>query len=174
MGGWADKVSLWTVLLYTRATRVYRTIRSDTVRLYTSVMLYPYLQRALPRTFVPGTLSTFSVPDEPHGSSAMDLDEDTGAGKAGKANPAARPGAFGASTARRLPPFPIAGNVFEVDVRYTNLVPVGGGSYGLVCSADDSVTYAVWPSRKSPMHFLTSQTPSASCVKSSCLGSLGS
>ena len=70
----------------------------------------------------------------------MDLDEDMDVGKAAKVNPAVRPGAFGASTARRYHQFPIAGNVFEVDVRYTNLVPVGGGSYGLVCSADDSVT----------------------------------
>jgi hypothetical protein len=41
--------------------------------------------------------------------------------------------------ARRYHVFDIAGNRFEVDIRYTNLVPVGGGSYGLVCSADDSV-----------------------------------
>ena len=33
-----------------------------------------------------------------------------------------------------------AGNTFEVDVRYTNLKPVGGGSYGLVCSAKDNLT----------------------------------
>jgi len=31
-------------------------------------------------------------------------------------------------------------SVFEIDVRYTNLKPVGSGSYGLVCSADDSET----------------------------------
>ena len=42
--------------------------------------------------------------------------------------------------ARQYHVFDIAGNRFEVDVRYTNLIPVGGGSYGLVCSADDSVT----------------------------------
>jgi hypothetical protein len=68
----------------------------------------------------------------------MDVDEDDPGKKMSAA--ARRPGAFGASTVRRYHQFPIAGNVFEVDVRYTNLVPVGGGSYGLVCSADDSVT----------------------------------
>jgi mitogen-activated protein kinase 1/3 len=29
---------------------------------------------------------------------------------------------------------------FVVDVRYVNLIAVGGGSYGLVCSATDTVT----------------------------------
>ena len=67
-------------------------------------------------------------------ASPMDIDDDK------KMSATARPGAFGASTVRRYHQFPIAGNVFEVDVRYTNLVPVGGGSYGLVCSADDSIT----------------------------------
>ena len=31
-------------------------------------------------------------------------------------------------------------DVFMVDVRYQNLRPIGGGSYGLVCSADDMAT----------------------------------
>ena len=31
-------------------------------------------------------------------------------------------------------------DVFFVDVRYTNLKPIGGGSYGFVCSADDALT----------------------------------
>ena len=31
-------------------------------------------------------------------------------------------------------------DVFFVDVRYTNLRPIGGGSYGFVCSADDTLT----------------------------------
>lgn len=30
--------------------------------------------------------------------------------------------------------------VYEIDVRYTNLKPVGSGSYGIVCSANDTVT----------------------------------
>lgn len=30
-------------------------------------------------------------------------------------------------------------SVFEIDVRYQNLKPVGSGSYGLVCSADDTL-----------------------------------
>ena len=34
---------------------------------------------------------------------------------------------------------PISGNVFEVDERYINLKAVGGGSYGVVCAADDVV-----------------------------------
>lgn len=34
----------------------------------------------------------------------------------------------------------VSRDVFVVDVRYTNLKPIGGGSYGFVCSADDSVT----------------------------------
>jgi|EP00505_MAST-04D_sp_SCG-Rhode-Island_P004868 serine/threonine protein kinase len=42
--------------------------------------------------------------------------------------------------ARKYHTFTLAGNVFEVDVRYTNLKPVGGGSYGLVCSANDKMT----------------------------------
>jgi len=31
-------------------------------------------------------------------------------------------------------------SVFELDVRYKNLKPVGSGSYGLVCAADDTLT----------------------------------
>jgi hypothetical protein len=31
-------------------------------------------------------------------------------------------------------------DVFHVDVRYTDLKPIGGGSYGFVCSAHDSIT----------------------------------
>ena len=42
--------------------------------------------------------------------------------------------------ARKYHTFSLAGNTFEVDVRYTNLKPVGGGSYGLVCSAKDNLT----------------------------------
>ena len=42
--------------------------------------------------------------------------------------------------ARKYHTFSLAGNTFEVDVRYTNLKPVGGGSYGLVCSAKDTLT----------------------------------
>jgi hypothetical protein len=34
----------------------------------------------------------------------------------------------------------VSRDVFYVDVRYTNLKPIGGGSYGFVCSADDSVS----------------------------------
>ena len=34
----------------------------------------------------------------------------------------------------------VSGNAFTVDVRYQTLKPVGAGSYGLVCSAEDSVT----------------------------------
>jgi mitogen-activated protein kinase 1/3 len=34
----------------------------------------------------------------------------------------------------------VSRDLFVVDVRYTNLRPIGGGSYGFVCSADDSVT----------------------------------
>jgi serine/threonine protein kinase len=30
--------------------------------------------------------------------------------------------------------------VYEIDVRYTNLKPVGSGSYGIVCSANDTLT----------------------------------
>jgi serine/threonine protein kinase len=41
---------------------------------------------------------------------------------------------------RKYHTFKLAGNDFEVDVRYTDLKPVGGGSYGLVCSAHDMVT----------------------------------
>jgi len=35
---------------------------------------------------------------------------------------------------------PVSRDVFFVDVRYTNLKPIGGGSYGFVCSADDALT----------------------------------
>mmetsp|Transcript_13876 Transcript_13876/g.27576 ORF Transcript_13876/g.27576 Transcript_13876/m.27576 type:complete len:107 (+) Transcript_13876:60-380(+) len=35
---------------------------------------------------------------------------------------------------------PVSRELFIVDVRYTNLQPIGGGSYGFVCSADDSRT----------------------------------
>ena len=42
--------------------------------------------------------------------------------------------------ARKYHTFSLAGNSFEVDVRYTDLKPVGGGSYGLVCSAKDNLT----------------------------------
>jgi mitogen-activated protein kinase 1/3 len=34
----------------------------------------------------------------------------------------------------------VSRDVFVVDVRYTNLRPIGGGSYGFVCSADDTIT----------------------------------
>eukprot|EP01029_Cantina_marsupialis_P019834 TRINITY_DN4613_c0_g1_i2.p1 TRINITY_DN4613_c0_g1~~TRINITY_DN4613_c0_g1_i2.p1 ORF type:complete len:356 (-),score=95.88 TRINITY_DN4613_c0_g1_i2:251-1318(-) len=34
----------------------------------------------------------------------------------------------------------ISGTEFEVDVRYVNLKPIGRGSYGLVCSADDLIS----------------------------------
>ena len=33
----------------------------------------------------------------------------------------------------------VSREVFEVETRYTNLKAVGGGSYGIVCSAEDSV-----------------------------------
>ena len=34
----------------------------------------------------------------------------------------------------------VARDVFEVDTRYINLKPIGSGSYGMVCSALDTVT----------------------------------
>lgn len=34
----------------------------------------------------------------------------------------------------------VSGNAFTVDVRYHSLKPVGAGSYGLVVSAEDTVT----------------------------------
>ena len=67
-------------------------------------------------------------------SDAMELDHDSAinVGRSAQVHDHGR--------ARQYHVFDIAGNRFEVDVRYTNLVPVGGGSYGLVCSADDSIT----------------------------------
>mmetsp|Transcript_7806 Transcript_7806/g.15486 ORF Transcript_7806/g.15486 Transcript_7806/m.15486 type:complete len:439 (+) Transcript_7806:376-1692(+) len=41
---------------------------------------------------------------------------------------------------RNFHSFTISGTVFEVETRYVNLRAVGQGSYGLVCSADDTVT----------------------------------
>ena len=35
---------------------------------------------------------------------------------------------------------PLGRESFYIDVRYTNLRPIGGGSYGVVCSADDTLT----------------------------------
>ena len=35
---------------------------------------------------------------------------------------------------------PLGRDQFYIDVRYTNLRPIGGGSYGVVCSADDTAT----------------------------------
>uniref|UniRef100_A0A7S3JNM5 Mitogen-activated protein kinase n=1 Tax=Aureoumbra lagunensis TaxID=44058 RepID=A0A7S3JNM5_9STRA len=41
---------------------------------------------------------------------------------------------------RKYHSVPLGRDNFYLDVRYTNLRPIGGGSYGVVCSADDSVT----------------------------------
>ena len=46
----------------------------------------------------------------------------------------------GKPRARQYHRFEISCNNFDVDVRYSNLEPIGSGSYGLVCAADDSVT----------------------------------
>lgn len=37
----------------------------------------------------------------------------------------------------------VSRDVFEVRSHYVNLRPVGGGSYGIVCSAEDTVRPAV-------------------------------
>ena len=36
---------------------------------------------------------------------------------------------------------PVARDNFFVDTRYRNLKPIGGGSYGVVCAADDVVRF---------------------------------
>lgn len=72
-------------------------------------------------------------------SDAMELDDDSSSVSVGHGGSAGT-NIHDHGGARRYHVFDIAGNRFEVDVRYTNLTPVGGGSYGLVCSADDSVT----------------------------------
>jgi hypothetical protein len=41
--------------------------------------------------------------------------------------------------ARRFHDVQIGGAPFSIDVRYQNLKQIGGGSYGIVCSADDTV-----------------------------------
>ena len=69
-------------------------------------------------------------------SDPMEVDDDS-SGKRGSSSTA---NIHDHGGARQYHVFDIAGNRFEVDLRYTNLIPVGGGSYGLVCSADDSVT----------------------------------
>ena len=40
---------------------------------------------------------------------------------------------------RTLTQVPVARDNFFVDTRYRNLKPIGGGSYGVVCAADDVV-----------------------------------
>ena len=41
---------------------------------------------------------------------------------------------------RKYHSVPLGRDQFYIDVRYTNLRPIGGGSYGVVCSADDTAT----------------------------------
>jgi hypothetical protein len=41
--------------------------------------------------------------------------------------------------ARRCHDVMIGGAPFSIDVRYQNLKQIGGGSYGIVCSADDTI-----------------------------------
>lgn len=38
----------------------------------------------------------------------------------------------------------VSRDVFEVRSHYVNLRPVGGGSYGIVCSAEDTVRVTSW------------------------------
>ena len=42
--------------------------------------------------------------------------------------------------AKTLVTLVVNGEVYEVESRYSNLKFIGGGAYGQVCSADDSVT----------------------------------
>jgi len=41
---------------------------------------------------------------------------------------------------RKYHSVPLGRDQFYIDVRYANLRPIGGGSYGVVCSADDTAT----------------------------------
>lgn len=41
---------------------------------------------------------------------------------------------------RKYHQIPLGRDRFYIDVRYSNLRPIGGGSYGVVCAADDKVT----------------------------------
>lgn len=41
---------------------------------------------------------------------------------------------------RKYHSVPLGRDVFYIDQRYRNLKPIGGGSYGVVCSADDTAT----------------------------------
>ncbi|KAJ1459735.1 kinase-like domain-containing protein [Pelagophyceae sp. CCMP2097] len=41
---------------------------------------------------------------------------------------------------RKYHSVPLGRDQFYIDVRYRNLKPIGGGSYGVVCSADDTAT----------------------------------
>lgn len=42
----------------------------------------------------------------------------------------------------------VSRDVFEVRSHYVNLRPVGGGSYGIVCSAEDTVSIHHQPSQR--------------------------
>ena len=41
---------------------------------------------------------------------------------------------------RKYHSVPLGRDAFYIDVRYSNLRPIGGGSYGVVCAADDAAT----------------------------------
>ena len=41
---------------------------------------------------------------------------------------------------RKYHSVPLGRDQFYIDVRYSNLRPIGGGSYGVVCAADDATT----------------------------------